>query len=233
MIKNNYHMTFSYSPSHVEVHMPQVFAYIRVSTAKQDHQNQELEIRRYADKEGIQIDHWFRLEASSRKSTKERRLDELLDELESGDTLIVSELSRLGRSLSQIVLTIDALREKDVTFIAIKNGMKFNGNHDTTAKIQIAMFGVLAEIERDLISERTKMGLEAAKADGKTLGRPAGSLGKSKLDGKEKEIEELLGKGMTRAALARYFEVTPPTLTSFLKTRMPQLHKAHKRPSKS
>lgn len=212
--------------------MSEVYAYIRVSTAKQDHQNQELAIRRYAEKEGIQIDHWFRLEASSRKSTKERRLDELLSELKAGDTLIVSELSRLGRSLSQIVLTIDSLREKDVTFIAIKNGMKFNGDHDATATVQIAMFGALAEIERNLISERTKMGLAAARAEGKTLGRPAGKLGKSKLDGKEKEIEELLGKGMTRAALARYFEVSPPTLTSFLKTRMPDLHKAHRQPSK-
>ena len=212
--------------------MSEVYAYIRVSTTKQDHQNQELAIRRYAEKEGIQIDHWFRLEASSRKSTKERRLDELLGELETGDTLIVSELSRLGRSLSQIVLTIDALREKNVTFIAVKNGMKFNGSHDQTAKIQIAMFGVLAEIERDLISERTKMGLAAARAKGKTLGRPKGSIGNSKLDGREKEIEELLGKGVTRAALARYLGVTPPTLTSFLKSRLPDLHDIHKRPAK-
>lgn len=212
--------------------MPEVYAYIRVSTAKQDHRNQELEIRRYAEKENFQIDKWFRLEASSRKSTKERKLDELLGELEAGDTLVVSELSRLGRSLSQIVLTIDALREKNVTFIAIKNHMRFNGSHDQTAKIQIAMFGVLAEIERDLISERTRMGLDAARAKGKTLGRPKGSLGKSKLNGREKEIEELLGKGMKRAALARYLGVTPPTLTSFLKSRLPDLHEIHKRPAK-
>jgi len=212
--------------------MSEVYAYVRVSTTKQDHQNQELAIRRYAEKKGIQIGHWFKLEASSRKSTKERRLDELLAELDTGDTLIVSELSRLGRSLSQIVLTIDALREKNVTFIAIKNGMKFNGKQDHTATVQIAMFAALAEIERDLISERTKMGLDAARAKGKTLGRPKGSLGKSKLDGREKEIEELLGKGMTRAALARYLGVTPPTLMSFLKSRLPDLHDIHKRPVK-
>lgn len=212
--------------------MPEVFAYLRVSTNKQDHVNQELEIRRYAEKEGFQIDHWFRLEASTRKSTKERRIDELMDMLGHGDTLIVSELSRLGRSLSQIVLTVDRLKQKNVTFIAIKNGMRFNGKHDQTTKIQIAMFGVLAEIERDLISERTRMGLDAARAKGKTLGRPKGSLGKSKLNGREKEIEELLAKGMTRAALARYLSVTPPTLTSFMKSRLPDLHERYKKPSR-
>lgn len=212
--------------------MTTTYAYIRVSTAKQDHQNQELEIRRYADREGFQINRWFRLEASTRRSTKERKLDELLTELDNGDTLIVSELSRLGRSLSQIVLTIDTLREKGVTFVAIKNGMRFNGSHDATAKIQIAMFGVLAEIERDLISERTKMGLEAARAQGKTLGRPKGSLGISKLDGHEKEIADLLGMGMTRAALARHYKVAAPTLNAFLMRRMPDLYEEHKRPAR-
>ena len=199
--------------------MNKTIAYVRVSTTKQDVENQELAIRRYADEHNLKVNQWFRLEASSRKSTKERRIDELLDILQHGDTLIVSELSRLGRSLSQIVLIIDELLAKGVTFIAIKQGMKLNGAKDMTAKVQIAMFGLLAEIERDLISERTKMGLEKARANGKLLGRPKGSLGASKLDGREAEIVDLLSKGMSKRALARYLKVSPPTLTNFIRTR--------------
>lgn len=199
--------------------MSKTIAYLRVSTGKQDVENQELAIHRYADEHGYKVNQWFRLEASSRKSTKERRIDEPLDLLQHGDTLIVSELSRLGRSLSQIVMIIDELLAKGVTFISIKQSMKLNGARDMTAKVQIAMFGLLAEIERDLISERTKMGLDAAREKGKQLGRPKGSLGASKLDGREAEITELLSKGITKRALARYLGVAAPTLTSFIKSR--------------
>jgi len=199
--------------------MSNTIAYLRVSTTKQDVENQELAIRRYADQHGLAITEWFRLEASSRQSTKERRIDELLALLESGDTLIVSELSRLGRSLSQIVLLIDTLLHKGVTFIAIKQSMKLNGVKDLTAKVQIAMFGLLAEIERDLISERTKMGLDAARAKGKTLGRPKGSTGKSKLDDHKAEIVDLLQKGMSKRALSRYLNVSAPTLSHYISTR--------------
>ena len=199
--------------------MNKTIAYVRVSTTKQDVENQELAIHRYADEHDLKVNEWFRLEASSRKSTKERRIDELLDILQQGDTLIVSELSRLGRSLSQIVMIIDELLKMGVTFISIKQGMKLNGAKDMTAKVQIAMFGLLAEIERDLISERTKMGLDAARRKGKILGRPKGALGASKIDGREGEIVDLLSKGMSKRALARYLEVSPPTLTHFIQTR--------------
>jgi len=199
--------------------MSKTIAYLRVSTTKQDVENQELAILKHAAANETKISEWFKLEASSRQSTKERRIDELLERLEHGDTLIVSELSRLGRSLSQIVLLIDQLLEKGVTFVAIKQGMRLNGAKDLTAKVQIAMFGLLAEIERDLISERTRMGLDAARAKGKQLGRPKGSTGKSKLDGKETEIKDLLGKGMTKRALARYLGVAAPTLQNFMQTR--------------
>jgi len=199
--------------------MSKVVAYLRVSTQKQEVENQELAIRRYAESNDLKINQWFRLEVSSRKSTKERRIDELLGALSKGDALIVSELSRLGRSLSQIVITIDELLDNGVTFIAIKQGMMLNGEKDITAKTQIAMFGLLAEIERDLISERTKMGLDAARAKGKILGRPKGSTSKSKLDGKEDEISDLLSKGMSKRAIARYLDVAPTTLQNFIDSR--------------
>ncbi len=114
---------------------------------------------------------------------------------------------------------VDELLDKGITFIAVKQSMKLNGEKDLTAKVQIAMFGLMAEIERDLISERTKMGLDAARKKGKILGRPKGSKSKSKLDGREDEIIDLLGKGMSKRALARYLKVAAPTLQNFIQSR--------------
>lgn len=198
--------------------MSKTIAYMRVSTHKQDTENQELEILRYASSNDMNIDHWFRLEISSRKSLRDRRIDELLDMLTPGDTLIVSELSRLGRSLSQIVTIVDELIERNVAFIAIKQNMKLNGKNDMTVKIQIAMFGVLAEIERDLISDRTRSGLARAKANGKSLGRPKNSQS-SILDEKKNEIAEMLEKGISKASAAKVMGVSGPALHYFLKTR--------------
>jgi DNA invertase Pin-like site-specific DNA recombinase len=198
--------------------MTRTIAYLRVSTSKQDVENQELELLRYASANSLSIDDWFKLEVSSRKSLKDRRIDELLDSLSSGDILIVSELSRLGRSLSQIIGIVDQLLDKGVTFIAIKQGMRLNGEQDMTAKIQVAMFGLLAELERDLISERTKMGIARAKSDGKVVGRPKGSR-KSALDSKMFEIQSLLSKGISKSSIAKLLGVSGPSLHYFLKTR--------------
>jgi DNA invertase Pin-like site-specific DNA recombinase len=209
---------FYFTLKKTEKIMSKTIAYMRVSTHKQDTENQELEILRYASSNDMNIDHWFRLEISSRKSLRDRRIDELLDMLTPGDTLIVSELSRLGRSLSQIVTIVDELIERNVAFIAIKQNMKLNGKNDMTVKIQIAMFGVLAEIERDLISDRTRSGLARAKANGKSLGRPKNSQS-SILDEKKNEIAEMLEKGISKASVAKVMGVSGPALHYFLKTR--------------
>ena len=117
--------------------------------------------------------------------------------MEEKDALLVSELSRLGRSLSQIIFLVDSLVKKRVRFVAIKEGIEFAGQADLQTKVMVALFGLLSEIERDLISERTKEGLAAARAKGKILGRPKGFLGKSRLDGKEDEIQWLLNVSST------------------------------------
>ncbi len=134
------------------------------------------------------------------------------------DTLIVSELSRLGRSLGQIVRLVDALRDNDIRLVTIKESIDTSKN-DITTKTQIAMFGLFSEIERDLISQRTIEGLARAKRDGKKLGRPKGTLGRSKLDGKEVEIKQLLEKGINKTAIAKLMDVSRPTLLNFVKTR--------------
>lgn len=149
-----------------------VIAYLRVSTVKQDLQNQMIEIENYCSKEGIKIDETIRVELSSRRSRKDRLIDNLLKDLRSGDTLVVAELSRLGRSLVEVVDTVNTLIKKKVKFVAIKQGMQINGKNDMATKMLVGMFGLMAEIERDLISERTKAGLVRARAEGKKLGNP-------------------------------------------------------------
>ncbi len=146
--------------------------YLRVSTIRQDLENQRHEIEEYANEHGLMVDEYIQIEISSRKTTKERRIDELLEMLCKGDTLIVSELSRLGRSVGELCQIVDSLIKKQVKLIAIKQNMVINGKHDMASKVMITMFALMAEIERDMISQRTKNGLAVAKAKGKKLGNP-------------------------------------------------------------
>ncbi len=160
-----------------------IIGYLRISTGKQDMDNQKFEILKFANKNDFKIDEFIKIEISSRKSTKQRRIDELLEKLNKGDTLIVSELSRLGRSVGQVATMVDELINRKIKFIAIKENIKIadNGEKDLQTTVMVSMFSLFAEIERQLISERTKAGLEAARAKGKLLGRPKGSKGKTKL----------------------------------------------------
>ena len=167
-------------------------AYLRVSTRSQDLANQKLAILEFSQKRRFPIDQFIESRISSRQSPLERRIDEMLGTLEPGDRLLVSELSRLGRSLSQVIQIVETLVRRKIRFIAIKEAIEFDGKQDLRTKVMIALFGLFAEVERDLISERTKEGLAAAKAKGKLLGRPKGALGTSKLDGKEQDIRVLL-----------------------------------------
>jgi DNA invertase Pin-like site-specific DNA recombinase len=152
--------------------MKRVIAYLRVSSLKQDLENQKHEITEYCRKNDIEVSEWLEVEMSTRKAKKERRIDELLSKLKKGDSLIISELSRLGRSLSEVVLIIEELIKKQVRLVAIKQGITLNGRPDIATKTMIFMFSMFGEIERDMISQRTKMGLANAKAKGRKLGNP-------------------------------------------------------------
>ena len=149
-------------------------AYLRVSTRSQDLANQKLAILEFSQKRRFPIDQFIESRISSRKSPLERRIDEMLGMLQPGDRLLVSELSRLGRSLSQVIQIVETLVRRKIRFIAIKEAIEFDGQQNLRTKVMIALFGLFAEVERDLISERTKEGLAAAKAKGKLLGRPKG-----------------------------------------------------------
>ena len=200
--------------------MPKTIAYVRVSTDDQDYRNQKFEILNYCDRAGMKVDKWLEVEMSSRRSAKDRRIDELLANLKSNDRLLVSELSRLGRSTSEVIPLIKTLTDQKIEFVAVKQGFRINSqnNKDMTSKVMVTIFSLLAELERDLISERTKMGLARARASGKKLGRPKGP-GKSKLDGKEDVIIGFLDKGVTRANIAKILDVTWGTMDNFIKTR--------------
>ena len=163
-----------------------VIGYIRVSTEKQDYDTQKLAILDYCNKGKLAVDSWYEVKISSRKSTKRRRIDELLDLLKPNDVLIVSELSRLARSVGQISIIVDQLIEKNVFLTTIKEDININGKMNIQTKTITTMFSLFGEIERDLISERTKEGLRAARSKGKILGRPKGG---SILEGKEDFIK--------------------------------------------
>jgi DNA invertase Pin-like site-specific DNA recombinase len=200
--------------------MSRNFAYLRVSTDTQDLKNQKFEILNYCHRQKLRVNKWLSIEISSKRSTKDRRIDELLALLKPGDRLIVSELSRLGRSTGEVIQLINQLSEMKVELIAIKQSLKINTKNrkDMTSKVMVTIFSLLAELERDLISERTRTALAQAKAAGKKLGRPKGP-GKSKLDGREDEIKDLLSKGVTKANIARILGVAWGTLDNHIKKK--------------
>lgn len=201
-----------------------IVAYLRVSRDSQDVKNQRLAILEFSRQEKFVVDEFMEISASSRRSTKERQIDLLLTQLRSGDTLIVSELSRMGRSVGEIITTVDHLIKEQIQFIAIKEGVQLRGEQNLQSKVTITLFGLFAEIERELISLRTKEGLAAAKAEGKQLGRPKGKLGHSKLSGMEEEIQRLLTLKVSKSSIARIMAVDRSTLHYFIESRqlMPQ-----------
>lgn len=194
-------------------------AYIRVSTDSQDLKNQRLEILEYARKSNLNVDEFIEIEVSSRKDKGQRRIDELFTKLSEGSTLIVSELSRLGRSTAEVINMVNSLIGMKVKFIALKQNLVINGQSDMTTKITITMFSLFAELERDLISSRTVQALAAKKAQGIILGRPKGALGTSKLDDKKEQIQELLKHGVAKSAIARILKVSRTTLLDFIESR--------------
>ena len=194
-------------------------AYLRVSTRSQDLANQKLAILEFSQKRRFPIDQFIESRISSRQSPLERRINEMLGTLEPGDRLLVSELSRLGRSLGQIVAILDALAKAGVAFVAMKENIRVEGKRDIQTKVMTTLFALFAEVERDLISERTRQGLAQARSSGRKLGRPKGALGVSRLNGKEDDIRRFLELGVSKTAIAKFTGVSRSTLYSFMRTR--------------
>jgi DNA invertase Pin-like site-specific DNA recombinase len=194
-------------------------AYLRVSKDTQDVSHQRLAILEFARRERLMVDEFFEVSISSRRSLKARKVDLLLTRLAPGDLLIVSELSRLGRSVGEIITTVDTLVKRQIRLLAIKEGIRRNGAQDLQTRVMVTLFGLFAEIERELISLRTKEALAAARAAGKRLGRPRGTQGRSKLDGREQEIKRLLALHVSKASIAKITGVDRATLYHFMRSR--------------
>lgn len=182
--------------------MGKIVAYLRASTDKQDLSHQKLEILEFARRQGLRVDEYVELTISSRKTSKQRRIDELAQMLDETDTLIVTELSRLGRSTAEVIALVNALVERDIRVITIKQNLDISGQ-DMNSKIIITLFSLFAELERDLISLRTREALAAKKAQGRPLGKPKGTLQKSKFDQDVARIKELLGYGLSVRKIAK------------------------------
>lgn len=192
------------------------YAYIRVSTDHQNVENQQHEILTYTQNHNIKIDRWVSETISSRKPLTERKLGKLLKRLKKGDVLIATELSRLGRNLLEVMGILQHCLEKDCQIWTLKENYRLGA--DIQSKVLAFAFGLAAEIERQLISERTKNSLKRLKDEGKHLGRPHG-FSYQKLEKKHNKIVELLDKGVSKAEIARLMDCTWVTLHRYIKSK--------------
>ena len=183
------------------------YAYIRVSTNQQTVQNQKLAIKEYAKKYRIHNINWVAETISGIKSPDKRKLGELLLKTQQGDVIIVTELSRLGRSLMMILDVLQTFLEKGVKVILIKEGYELGDN--IQSKVIAFAFGLSAEVERTLLSERTREGISRAKAQGKHIDRRKGQKPKKyKLKGKGAYIKRARKNGRSKLSLAKELNVT-------------------------
>ncbi len=193
-----------------------IYGYIRVSTDKQTVENQRYEVNQFCEKSVLVVDKWIEETISGSKHIQERKLGKLLKKMRKDDVLICSELSRLGRNLLMIMGILNECMNRDIQVWTIKDNYRLGS--DISSKVLAFAFGLSAEIERNLISQRTKEALARKKAEGVILGRPVGrKSAKTKLTGQEKKIRELLDKKVSYSAIARILGVHRLTVSGFTK----------------
>lgn len=192
------------------------YGYIRVSTDKQTVENQRFEIFKYARRKKLRIDYWIEETISGTIDPSKRNLGKLLNHVQSGDVIICSELSRLGRSMFMIMSILNRLMEMNVAVYTVKEGYRLG--QDLQSKVLAFAFSISAEIERNLIVERTTEALKRRRAQGVILGRPKGRKNtKYKLSDKKEEILKFMDDGCTKAFLIEYYGISSATLYSFFK----------------
>ena len=192
-----------------------IYGYIRVSTDKQTVENQRFEIEKFCFAKKIAIGRWIEETISGTRDPNKRALGKLLKKLKEHDILVCSELSRLGRSLFMIMDILSDCMKRGIQVWTIKDNYKLGA--DIGSKILAFAFGLSAELERNLISSRTKEALARIKAEGRIIGRPKGSLGKhNKLSGCEDAVQTLLIRNTKKIKIARKFKVSRSTLRKFI-----------------
>ena len=195
-----------------------IYGYIRVSTDKQTSENQKFEINNFCKHNNIKIEKWITETISGTKDFEERKLGKLLKKLRKNDVIICSEISRLGRNLLQIMTILNLCMKKEVQVWTIKDNYRLGA--DIQSKVLAFAFSLSAEIERNLISQRTKEALARLKVNGKKLGRISGSKNKKHiLDGKEQSILKFISQGVPKTQIAKIHGVSIYTIYQFLKNR--------------
>lgn len=189
-------------------------AYLRVSTDDQDIEKNKYDILHLANEKGLGKVRWVEETGSGRISWKKRKVAQIINELQQGDHLLVSELSRLGRSMLECMEILSIASQKGINLYAVKGNWQLDNS--IQSKIVAMAFSMAAEIERDLISQRTKEALAARKKAGVKLGRPRGA-GKSKLDAYRPEIEALLANGSSQKFIANRYGTTEANLSRWMK----------------
>ncbi len=201
-----------------------VTGYLRVSTEKQNLENQRDEILRFAAEKNMVVNSWVTEVASGGKKESDRKLGLLLRKMKAGDVIIVTEISRLSRKLTDIMAIMGKCLKKNISLYTTKEGYSFDNT--INSKVLCFAFGLVAEIERSLISMRTKEALAARKASGVVLGRRKGSYRKLNiLMDNRQQILKMFGKGMTIADVCRHYKVSRDTFSKF-RARYPSVQKA-------
>lgn len=196
-----------------------IYGYIRVSTDRQTVENQRYEIDTFCEENGLKVERWIEETISGNKAYDKRELGRLLADIDKDDIIICAELSRLGRNLFMIMEILNICMTKECKVWTIKDNYRLGD--DIQSKVLAFAFGLSAEIERNLISQRTKEALARRKAEGVVLGRPVGSKSRNvKLSGKEDVIRELLNQKVSKCEIARIFKVNRNTVSAFINTRL-------------
>ena len=191
-----------------------IIGYVRVSTEKQHPENQMDEIRRYAHGNTLIIDKWIVEVVSGKTKAKGRKLGRLIRRLKKGDTVIVTEISRISRSLTDLMEVMGYCVNKGINIYTTKENYRFDDS--INSKVLCFAFGLVAEIERNLISMRTKEALALRKAEGKQLGRKKGDCPKMAiLAENESTIREFISQGMTNAEIGQKLGVSRSTFCKF------------------
>lgn len=194
-----------------------IYGYIRVSSDKQTVENQRFEINNFCKREELKIDGWIEETISGTMAYDKRKLGRLLHKVRKDDLIICAELSRLGRNLFMIMEILNICMSKECRVWTIKDNYRLGD--DIQSKVLAFAFGLSAEIERNLISQRTKEALARKKAEGVALGRKFGSKNKlNKLSGKEEKIALWISMGITKVEIARRCKVNPSTIFRYFKT---------------
>lgn len=192
------------------------FAYVRVSTEAQSCSSQEYEINRWAEKQGVHIDCWIRESVSGTVPIEKRQLGRTLKRMKDGDLLVSTEISRLGRNMLMIMSVLNTCAQKRISIHTIKDNFDLSNN--INSKIIAFAFALAAEIERNLISQRTREALADRKAAGVVLGRPKGStVKKAVIESHLDEIQKLRSEGISLGEIAYRFKVHRNTLHNYLK----------------